>query len=92
MNGNVLRKKMDGIGCSMINKNIIKQHIDGNWTIGDVVCIPYFCEYWIYTKQGWVEISWCGEKPKETIYAYEIHNIIRNKRHSKNINRYKRKR
>ena len=77
----------------MINKNIIKQHIDGDWNIGDVVSVPYFCEYWIYTKQGWVEISWWGcEKPKETIYAYEIMERIRNKRHSKNINRYRKKR
>ena len=76
----------------ILNKNIIKQHIDGDWTIGDVVCVPYFCEYWIYTKQGWVEISWWGEKPKETIYAYEIINRIRNERHSKNINRYRKKR
>jgi hypothetical protein len=77
----------------ILNKNIIKQHIDGDWTIGDVVSVPYFCEYWIYTKQGWVEISWWdGEKPKETIYAYEIMDRIRNKRHSKNINRYRKKR
>lgn len=78
----------------MINKNIIKQHINGDWNIGDIIYLHYFREYWIFTKWGWVELNNVLniEYPKDIISVYEVMECIHNKRYIKYINRYKRKR